>query len=66
MNWKECESKTEELAQHFPEESEKIFQSSVRITGLQAQTGTDDQPNMEQNYRLIDSGFRFVPFSSVP
>ena len=66
MNLKECECKTEELAQNFPEESERIFQSSVRITGLQAQSGTDDQPNMEQKCRVIDKGFRFVSFSSVP
>jgi hypothetical protein len=62
MNWKVCESKIEELAQYFPEESEKIFKSSVRITRSWAETGTDDQPNMEQNYHVIDNGFRFVPF----
>jgi hypothetical protein len=47
------------MAQHFPEEIKKTFQSSVRITGLQTQNGIDDQPNMEQKYR-------FVPFPFVP
>jgi hypothetical protein len=49
----------------FLKKVKKIFKSSVKITGLQAHTGTDDQPNMKQKYRVTDNGFRFVPFSSV-